>query len=301
LASVTQGTWVLERCASARFPFRVQVLGYSGQARVRPARPGPLARGQPQHLCLREKEAPEPGEVIQELERVPIIAIQRRGVRVSLVLDRGRYKRCDFLFIRHTYKQRPNESYEQIYWQTQTSMVQRRPTVVPLALRDRAVMTVRVGSDERYPWRFPGCEVERGKLASGDYALMQDGAVRAVVERKTFDNLLHDFGVMPVLHQRLLELSTYTHNAMVVEAPYEDFLNPAKVHNFTASFCAAAIAELYAAHPRLRIVFCSNRKTANQWTARFFAAVNKLTHDGQPRPASTETSRTANGREAGSR
>ena len=37
--------------------------------------------------------------------------------------------------------------------------------------------------------------------------------------------------------------------------------------------CAKAIAELYASFPRLRIVFCSNRKTANEWTRRFFDAV----------------------------
>ena len=68
-----------------------------------------------------------------------------------------------------------------------------------------------------------------GRLQAGDYALVLDGAVVAVVERKTFDGLLAEFGRMDVLRQRLLELSSYEHHALVIEAPYEDFLNPARV------------------------------------------------------------------------
>jgi hypothetical protein len=272
---MTQAMWVLERCAGDRFPYRVQVIGASGKPLfvLRAQDRWPAANRN--IFCLRETDPPQPGEVLEELERVPVLALQRRGVRVSVVLDRGRYKRCDFLFLRRTYKTRPDESYEQVYWQTQSSMTQRRPTVVPVTLRNRSAMTVRIAGDERYPWRFPGSTVQRGKLACGDYALIRDGEVAAVVERKTMDNLLYDFGVMPVLHQRLLELAACGQNALVVESPYEDFLNPRKLHHFSASFCAAAIAELYAAHPRLRIVFCANRKTANQWTASFFAAVNQ--------------------------
>lgn len=59
----------------------------------------------------------------------------------------------------------------------------------------------------------------------------------------------------------------------MVEAPYEDFLDSRKVHHYTPAFCAAAIAEIYAAHPGLRIVFCANRKTANEWARNYFAAV----------------------------
>jgi hypothetical protein len=95
----------------------------------------------------------------------------------------------------------------------------------------------------------------------------------AVVERKTLDNLLADFGMMPVLHQRLAELAAQDNHALVIEASYADFLNPKKVHHYTPSFCAKAIAELFALHSTLRIVFCSNRKVANEWTRHFFTAV----------------------------
>ena len=78
---------------------------------------------------------------------------------------------------------------------------------------------------------------------------------------------------MDVLRQRLLELLTFEQHALVIEARYEDFLSPAKVHHWSAAFCARAIADLYARFPRLRIVFCSNRKTAADWTQHYFAAV----------------------------
>jgi hypothetical protein len=269
------GVWTVERrLGDGKFPYRIEIRPHKGEPLVLWAQARWPAANR-NIYCLRITEAPS-DELCEELEEVPIVALQRRGVRLSVVLDRARYKRCDFLFLKKAYKNRPGEEYEQIYWQTQRSMVQHRPTVVPVALRNRVQLDVRIASDERYPWSFPGSHVSRAKLAAGDYALMDGEKVKALVERKTLDNLLHDFGIMPIVHQRMLELSAYEHNALVIEAPYEDFLNPAKVHHFSASFCAAAIAELYAAHPRLKIVFCANRKTANQWTASFFSAVALL-------------------------
>ena len=78
---------------------------------------------------------------------------------------------------------------------------------------------------------------------------------------------------------------------MVVEAPYEDFLSTQRLHHYTPSFCAAAIAELYATIPGLRIVFCSNRKTANAWTAAFFAAVWAHRNQGDSSQPSLLTAR----------
>ena len=270
---MSAATWVLERCDSERFPYRIQVIDASGRTVLRLRAQDRWPAANQNIFCLREDAAGEDVGTGDELERVPVVALQRRGVRMSVVLDRPRYKRCDFLFLKRTYKNRPDESYEQIFWQTQTSMVQRRPKMAPPALRSRAHLTIAVDARERYPWRFAGSEVVRRRLDSGDYALLEGGTPKAIVERKTFENMLADFGVMPLLHQRLMELAAHEHHALVIEAPYEDFINPAKLHHYSASFCAAAIADLYVAHPRLRIVFCSNRKAANAWTASFFAAV----------------------------
>ena len=202
-----------------------------------------------------------------------IVAFNERGRRISIVLDRKRYKRCDFLFLKKAYKGRPGESYEQIFWLTQRSIQQHRPAFKLVSPRGDADMVVRIHSNEKYPWRFPGAVSSRGTIAAGDYALVGGEKELAVVERKTLDNLLADFGTMPVLHQRLAELAAHDNHALVVEAPYADFLNPRKVHHYTPSFCATAIAGLYVLHPKLRIVFCANRKVANEWTRHFFAAV----------------------------
>lgn len=273
------GLWIMERCASERFPYRLRILkGREPWLNLRVQDRWPAANRN--IFCLREKEPPEPGEVLGEIERVPVLALQRRGRRLSVVLDRSRYKRCDFLFLTKAYKGRPSQEYEQIFWQTQQSMRQRRPRVrLP---NTPATFTIRIASEERYPWRFPGSTTLRGRLPVGDYALMDGDELIAVVERKTFENFLADLGAAPLLHQRLLELRSHQHHALVVEAPYEQFLDSSRVHHYTPSYCAGAIAELYAAHPGLRIVFCANRKTANAWTRSYFAAVWTAVRGGEP-------------------
>lgn len=197
------GLWIMERCASERFPYRLRIFrGQDPWLSLRVQDRWPAANRN--IFCLREKDPPEPGEVLGEVERVPVVALQRRGRRLSVVLERSRYKRCDFLFLTKAYKGRPSEEHEQIFWQTQQSMRQRRPRVrLPST---GAGFTIRIASEERYPWRFPGSSVVRGRLAVGDYALMDGGEIMAVVERKTFENFLADLGALPLLHQRLLEL-----------------------------------------------------------------------------------------------
>jgi len=272
---MAQGTWILEKCASERFPYRLQILRRDESWIVLRAQDRWPTAGR--HIfCLREDEPPSPDELFEEIERVDIVAFHERGRRVSVVLDRKRYKRCDFLFLTKSYKGRPGESYEQIFWLTQRSIEQHRPAFKLVSRTGAAEYVVRIHSNERYPWRFPGMTTGRGNIPAGDYALMDGDRILAVVERKTLDNLLADFGMMPVLHQRLAELATYDNHALVVEASYADFLNPKKVHHYTASFCAKAIAELYALHPNLRILFCANRKAANEWVRHYFAAVWNL-------------------------
>jgi hypothetical protein len=269
---MAQGVWILERCTSERFPYRLQIQ--------KEGKPWLTLRTQDRWpaagkniFCLREEEPPGPGEVLEEIERIPILAFHERGIRISVILDRKRYKRCDFLFLSKQYKHDPTESYEQIFWLTQRSIEQHRPSAKLTRRSAAGDIVIRIVSNEHYPWRFPGARTERGSLPTGDYALMDEDKIIAVVERKTFANLLADFGVMPVLHQRLAELVTYEHHALVIEALYADFLNPKKVEYYTPAFCARAIGELFALHPRLRVIFCANRKMANEWTRNYFYAV----------------------------
>lgn len=78
---------------------------------------------------------------------------------------------------------------------------------------------------------------------------------------------------MWVLHQKLNELNAYKHRALVIEAHYHDFFKEEKVQYYKADFMAKVFAEIQAYHPTLPIIFVWNRKQAQQWTHRFFGAV----------------------------
>jgi len=71
----------------------------------------------------------------------------------------------------------------------------------------------------------------------------------------------------------------------VVEANYSDFLNPNKLTVYTPSFMAKALAELSALHPGTSIIFAGNRKLANEWTLRFFEAIESHESDRLPNKA----------------
>ena len=66
----------------------------------------------------------------------------------------------------------------------------------------------------------------RRKLPVGDYALVEDERLVAVVERKTRENLLDNVHELKGLHQQLAELGSYPHAVVVVEAQYADFVEP---------------------------------------------------------------------------
>jgi hypothetical protein len=273
------GEWVLEEASDPKFPFRLRIYTRKRTEPVLSFFVQDRWPGSNQHIfCLREARIGDDVTIGAEVERVPIVALQRYGRRMSVVLDRPRQKRCDFQIVETAYNNPEPEGpapYEQIFWFTQTAMRQRRPRGARLHTAHPDVdARVRIASDERYLWHLGPFASERGRLPAGDYALVLDGAVVAVVERKTFDGLLAEFGRMDVLRQRLLELCSYEHHALVLEAPYEDFLNPAKVHHWPAAFCARAIADLYARYPRLWIVFCANHKIAETWTRNYFASVS---------------------------
>jgi len=76
--------------------------------------------------------------------------------------------------------------------------------------------------------------VTRRKLPVGDYALVEDERLVAVVERKTRENLLGNVHEIRGLHQQLAELGSYPHAAVVVEAQYADFGDPAKIGRWPA-------------------------------------------------------------------
>ncbi len=271
--------WTLESTDNPKFPFRIIIK--KGEENLLCLRVQDRWPGTKGHIfCLRED--PEGySRSGQEIEKVPVISLKRYGKRLAVVLDRATNKRCEFLFLKKKYKQKEGE-YEQIFWRTQTALVQRR-LKVKLTTRGSPWLHIIIDKNERYPWNFPGCNVERENLPAGDYALLYKGSIKALVERKTFENLLGEFGRMPVLHQKLGELEAYRYSALVIEANYGDFLNPQKLKFYPPSFTSRAIAEIQALHPGLKIIFAGNRKLAREWTLKFFMAI--LAHEEDKLPA----------------
>jgi len=260
--------WRVFETGDPRFPWRVAIV-QSGRETLVPRTqsrwPGPGR----QVFCLREGEPPE--SLSEPIEDVAVAHLRRFGRKLSLVLDRNRQKRCDFLFLNKPYKNQPGE-YEQIFFRTQQSLRQHKSRGRTNLFGEHAIEVV-VDARERYPWRFTGAEVRRAPLPVGDYALIRDDRTAAVVERKTFDNLLSDFGQLQILHQQLAELAAWPHAALVVEAQYADFLNPGRTGAWSAAHLGRVLAELTTLHPGLPMIFAGNRKFANQWTRGYFEAV----------------------------
>ncbi|MGQ0642156.1 MAG: ERCC4 domain-containing protein [Gemmatimonadaceae bacterium] len=262
--------WTVHRVASSRFPYRVAVES-EGRVVLAVHAPSPWPGPGQQIFCLRE----DPGEGEQQLdliERVSVLSMKRIGRKLAIVLDRPLRKRCEFLSISKAYRDRPG-TYEQIFFRTESGIrAHRSRTRLELQPRE-VVMDVVVDSGEKYAWRFPGARLTKRKLPAGDYALLDGERIAAVIERKSFDNFLGELGAMQALHHALADLARYDCAALVIEAQYADFLDPRRLSGrWPAAFTAKAIAELTALHPRLPVIFAGNRKLANQWAYRLFAA-----------------------------
>ena len=270
--------WILEAVGDKKFPYRLTIKKKNDTLlRLKAQDRWPVGKGN--IFCLRDEGGIESlsGE---ESERIPVISLRRFGKRLSVVLDRPKYKRCEFLFLKKRYKTRDGE-YEQIFWRTQQALKERKPKV-KLTAQGNASLHLIIDINERYPWKLKGSKVTRERLPAGDYALKGGEGLLAVVERKTFENLLGDFGNLAILHQQLGELEAYEYAGMVIEASYSDFLNPTKLRFYSPTFAAKAIAELFALHPRLNIVFAGNRKLANEWVLRFFSAIQSHERETSP-------------------
>lgn len=262
-------TWVVERTQDRRFPFRITIEQEGRTILALRAQSHWPGAGR-QIFCLRETEI-DPAESLEPYERVPVAHLARLGRKLSVTLDRATRKRCEFLKLDKRFKDRPG-TYEQIFFRTEQGVRAHR-TSGRVELVPRGGLEVVIDSAELYPWRFPGARITRRKLPVGDYALVRDERLVAVVERKTRENLLGNVHEVRGLHQQLAELGSYPHAAVVVEAQYGDFADPSKIGRWPPSHLLRVIAELAALHPGVPLVFAGNRKLANVWTQRFLASV----------------------------
>jgi hypothetical protein len=116
----------------------------------------------------------------------------------------------------------------------------------------------------------------------------------AVVERKSYENLLSDLGAMQVFHQQLADLAAYPRAAVVVEAQYADFLDTKRLQGrVSPTRLARALAEIGALHPTVPLVYAGNRKLANQWVQAYFSAVSGSLADLPPQQVAEPSPRYA--------
>lgn len=266
--------WIVHKTGNPRFPYRIAVSDEHGDlfaVRAQDAWPG--ARGN--IFCIRDGSSKEERDLFVEVERVPVVLFERFGKSIKVVLDRAIKKRGEFLILEKQYRSREG-SFEQIFFKTDSAQKghksRSRVSLRPSAAQPHLI--VAIDSAERYPWKFPKAQIEQRRLPCGDYSLMDGENMLAVVERKTFENLLSDFDSIAILHRALEELSTFSNAAIVIEAHYGDFMDPKRLDGrWQPSHAYRVIAELQAMHSRLPMIFAGTRKEANLWTYAYFRAI----------------------------
>ena len=207
-------------------------------------------------------EWPEAPEIV---ERVPLRACARRGAAIDVVADRSRLQRSQIVFTNARGR-------EMVFWQSPRTRKQARPDVRLPGARAAGIaeLEIVVDAHEKYAYKFPGQQVRLAhrSLPCGDYGVLAGGKLVAAVERKSLNDLLSSL-VSGRLRFALGELSALPRAAVVVEDRYSAIFALERVR---PALAADGLAELQVRWPAIPIVFCDNRKLAEQWTYRYLAA-----------------------------
>ena len=219
-----------------------------------------------------DDEWPDEPEIV---ERVPLRSCARRGAAIDVVADRGREQRSQIVFT--TARGR-----EMVFWQSPRTRKQARPEVrLPTArAAGIAELEIVVDAHEKYAYRFDAQQARTvtRALPCGDYAVSVGGKLIAAVERKSLGDLVSSL-ISGRLRFALGELAVLPRAAVVVEDRYSqvftlDRVRPAQV--------ADGLSELQVRWPTIPIVFCENRKLAEEWTYRYLAAARTWAGDELP-------------------
>ncbi len=271
--------WLLYKQESERFPYRLFIevspddyLVLSVQERW----PGP---GKKIYCLFQNQCTMRDMPIDKPVEDIRIVKVYRYGRRLNIILDRKTRKRCWFIFLRKEYKTKPGQFYDQIFWITQSSAKVRRPGAYLPRVKETSGCEIVIDKREKYPYKFGYAKTKRENLPVGDYAIVKQGEIIAIAERKTLDNMLHEIGTYDVLKATLHELSTYPFKAVVFDSPYSDFMNPKKITNYTASYVADILSDLAVSFPEIQFVFCGNRKFAQEWIYRWFLRINSINRE----------------------
>ena len=211
-------------------------------------------------------------EVPDVVERVALRACARRGAAIDVVADRGREQRSQIVFTNARGR-------EMVFWQSPRTRKQARPDVRLSTARAAGIASLEIVVDahERDPYRFDTQQVRtvtRG-LACGDYAVITAGRLVAAVERKSLADLVSSL-IGGRLRFALGELAALPRAAVVVEDRYSKVFTLERVR---PALVADGLAELQVRWPAIPIVFCENRKLAEEWTYRYLAAAHTWASD----------------------
>jgi hypothetical protein len=207
-------------------------------------------------------EWPDSPEVV---ERIPLVACNRRGAAIDVVAERSREKRSQIVFTKARGR-------DVVFWQSPRTRKQARPDVrLPTARAAKLDdLEIVVDAHERYAYNFASQQARTvtRALPCGDYGVTFGGKLVASVERKSLSDLVSSL-TTGRLRFALAELAALPRAAVVVEDRYSqvfslEWVRPALV--------ADGLAELQVRWPGVPIVFCETRKLAEEWTYRYLAA-----------------------------
>jgi hypothetical protein len=205
------------------------------------------------------------------VERAPVRSCVRRGAAVDLVLDRARENRSQIVFT--TARGR-----EAVFWQSARTRKQARPNVRTPTARAAGLagLQIVVDSHENYPWAFASQQVTTvtRALPCGDYGLVVEGRLVAVVERKSLADLVASL-TGGRLRYALGELAALPRAAVVVEDRYSQVFKTPGAGRVRPAQVADGLAEVQVRWPTVPIVFCETRPLAEEWTYRYLAAAHE--------------------------
>ncbi|MHB8294075.1 MAG: ERCC4 domain-containing protein [Acidimicrobiales bacterium] len=218
-------------------------------------------------LCCHPMPATESPEDAEIVERIGLISCVRRGAAIDLIADRGRENRSQLVFTMA-------KGREVVFWQTPRTRKQARPNVTTPTARASGIaeLEIIVDTREQYAYRFAGKQVRslRRALPSGDYGVIADGHLVAAVERKSLHDLVASL-TGGKLRYAIGELAALPRGAVVVEDRYSQVFKSRIVR---PALIADGLAECLVRWPEVAIVFCENRKLAEEWTYRYLAAAH---------------------------
>jgi hypothetical protein len=161
-----------------------------------------------------------------------------------------------------------------VFWQSPRTRKQARPDVrIPTARAAKLdELEIVVDAHERYAYRFASQQVSTvtRALPCGDYAVTLAGNLVASVERKSLSDLVSSL-TSGRLRFAVAELAALPRAAVVVEDRYSQVFSLERVR---PALVADGLAELQVRWPNVPIVFCDNRKLAEEWTYRYLAAAH---------------------------